>query len=434
MIRNPDPSDAGAPLADDRYGRFPCPSGWLERIGRCFGRPMTGVAFLEAQEPSRLRSGAVRLATALDRCTVRVDPVVRHASPNLRFLILAHELAHTVQLARHGNDPEEALEREAWEAAASVWAGRRFVIRGAASRPLDAKAFVAANMAPAIPYYQRFRQEPGTDRDVVVVDSVTQVESTAAGLFSTLRQGCRRGDTLLIVAHSSEHGVALRLVTGSQLGLNVDNVNRIMRVVLQAPAARAAGMAELARDARLDPQAASSLVGDIAAVRALGLTAVHFRGCNLGAWEDTPRVFRELFGCSLVTGLNLRSAYAGMTPGVMTGTPQARSSRFNLVLRGRSSARTVVEGAAGQRFGYRYSLNLERHSLAFSQVVAESAQATEGWIRRHFPTPQPAYTSGRIPVHALLSVGDLIFPFDNGRPSSEYTSHIRVSRPGSDIL
>lgn len=407
--------------------------GWLARFEESLGTPLRRVGFRWGL-PARRRCGVATLARAVDSETVVLNPAWWAMSPPVRLLVLAHEVAHTVQLARGGGDPPRELEREAWEAAAAALAGRRFEVRGAASRALNARAFVAANMAPAKPYYERFPQEPVGDRQSVAVDSVEQIAATASALFATLRRDCRRGDTVLIVAHSSEHGVALRLVAGSDFGLNVDNVNRIMRVLARPEATRAAAVAELARDARLSAEAASGLVADIAAVRALGLAAVHFRGCNLGAWEDTPRTFRGLFGCPLVTGLNLRSAYASMSPGALTGTPQARARRFSLLLGGRSRARTIIEGDPGSRFGYRYTVNLERHSLSFANVVAESEQAGPLFIRRHLPAPRPAYTRGPIPIHALISVGDLIYPYANGVASGEYTSHIQTSRPGTDIL
>lgn len=378
--------------------------------------------------------GGITVARAIDSETLVLGPAWWAMPPAARLLVLAHEVAHTVQLGREGDDPSLELEREAWDAAAAVLAGRRFEVRGAASRALDARAFVAANMAAARPFYERFPQEPVGDRQSVAIDSVVQIAATASAFFAALRRDCRRGDVVLIVAHSSEHGVALRLVAGSDFGLNVDNVNRIMGVLTRPEATRAAATAELARDARLGLDAASALLADIGAVRALGLAAVHFRGCNLGAWEDTPRTFRGLFGCPLVTGLNLRSAYASMSPGALTGTPQARARRFGLLLGGRSQARTIIEGEPGSRFGYRYTVNLERHSLSFASVVAESEQAGPLFIRRHLPAPRPAYTRGPIPIHALISVGDLIYPYANGVASSEYTSHIQASRPGTDIL
>ncbi|HPC82614.1 MAG TPA: hypothetical protein P5234_04855 [Thermoanaerobaculaceae bacterium] len=297
-----------------------------------------------------------------------------------------------------------------------------------------AKAFVAGNMAAAQPYYQRFPQEPVGGEQSIAISSVHAFPPTAAALFSLLRRQCSRGETVLIVAHSSERGVALRLVDGSQFGLDASNVNRFMRV-LERPADRRAGAeAELVRDARLEASVAASLLADIAAVRALGLAAVHFRGCNLGVWEDTLQTFRRLLGCQLVTGLALRSAYASLTPTVLGGNAQARARAFDRALQRRSQSRTVIEGEAGARFGYRYTLNLQAHTLSFSGAVAESAEAVAQFIRRHLPAARPPYTSGPLPIHALLNLGDLVYPYENGRPSSAYTFHLRSSRTGDDTF
>lgn len=297
-----------------------------------------------------------------------------------------------------------------------------------------AKAFVATNMAAAQPYYQRFPQEPVGGEQSIAISAVHTFPPNAAALFSLLRRECGRGEVVLIVAHSSERGVAVRLVEGSQFGLDVTNVTRLMRVLSQSADRRAAAEAELARDARLDASATASLLADIAAVRALGLAAVHFRGCNLGAWEDTPHTFRRLFGCPLVTGLGLRSAYARLTPRVIGGNAQAQVRGFDRTMQARSRARTVIEGQPGARFGYRYTLNLQAHTLSFSDVVAESAESAPQFIRRHLLAAQPAYTGGPIPIHALLSLGDLIYPYASGRPNSAYTLHIQTSRTGDEIL
>jgi hypothetical protein len=98
-----------------------------------------------------------------------------------------------------------------------------------------------------------------------------------------------------------------------------------------------------------------------------------------------------------------------------------------------SSARGAEAISPGSRFGCRYTVNLERHSLAFATVVAESEQAGPLFIRRHLPAPRPAHTRGPIPIHALVSVGDLIDPYANGVATGEYTSHIQTSRPGTDL-
>jgi hypothetical protein len=407
---------------------------WQARFEESFGTPLGRVRF-HCGLPGILRPGEDTLARATDPETVALAPVWWALPPPARLAVIAHELAHIVQLARKGDDPVEALESEAWDAAVAALANKRFDIRGAASRPLDAKAFVAANMAPAKPYYDSFPQEPIGTNASIAVDSATLVAATASALFSTLRRNCRRGDVVLIVAHSSEHGVALRLVAGSQFGLNVENTNRIMTALDRPQAARAAAVGELARDARLTGEAASALLADIAAVRALGLAAVHFRGCNLGAWEDTPRTFRQLFGCPLVTGLKLRSAYAPMpAPQILAGLPQTRTSSSRRPLRGQSAGRTVTEGVPGSRFRYRYTVDPTRHTLTFSNVVAESRQSVAQFILRNLPPPRGAQAEGSFSIHALISVGDLIFPYANGRPNGLYTTQIETSRPSTDIL
>jgi hypothetical protein len=406
-----------------------CPWALRERAAACFGQALDGVTLLEEESPGSCTEGTTLLGRALDPTTIRLGAGLRLAPPLVRALVLAHELAHTVQLARGGSDSEQALEAEAWQAAVAVLAGERFEICGAASRPLDVRAFVAANMAPAKGYYDRFHREPTGRRRSVVVDDAILFSATAAALFSTLRASCRRGDTVVIVAHSSEHGVGLRLVAGNPYGLNIENVNRIMGVISRPANARAAALASLARDARLSPAAATALVNDIIAVRGLGLAAVHFRGCNLAAWESTPLTFKELFACGLVTGLKLPSAYAPMpAPTVVRGSAQGVVRTFRRAVAAGPRPGSAVDGPAGDRFCFQYRIDRVHHRISFSGVLAESTDATSAWIRRHLPAPRPAYTSGTFPIHALLNAGVLIFPFENGTPAGDYTSQIGDSQ------
>ena len=107
-MRSPDREDATSAAVADRCRRVPWPPECLERAGRCVGRPLTGVTLVEARGPSRPERGAVSLATALSPTSVRIDPVLRHGPPRLRFLLLAHELPHTVQLDRLDPGPRPA--------------------------------------------------------------------------------------------------------------------------------------------------------------------------------------------------------------------------------------------------------------------------------------------------------------------------------------
>ena len=70
------------------------------------------------------------LAQAVNLNTLLISSEVLRMSPFQRTLVILHELAHTEQLARPGNDPVRALEEEAWEAAHAWMEGQCFRIRG----------------------------------------------------------------------------------------------------------------------------------------------------------------------------------------------------------------------------------------------------------------------------------------------------------------
>ena len=298
-----------------------------------------------------------------------------------------------------------------------------------------AKAFVASNMQYAKTYYEQFPQEPVGGGAFVTVRPVRLIPATAAGLFTALRQHCRAGDAVLIVAHSSEHGLALWLVDDSPFGLNEENVN-LIESVLAAPAARRpAAEAELAANAKLSAEATSSLLADIRAVQALRLSAVHFRGCNLGEWEGTLKTFRQFFGCSRATGLKLRSGFALMpAPTILTGGLQGSATSSKRQLKGSQEARSVTDGPPGQRLRFRYTINSRQHTLSFARVEAESTRSAPAFIERNLPPPAAVYTGGVIPVHCLLELGELVFPYANRRPNPKYAASIVESRPSTDIF
>lgn len=298
-----------------------------------------------------------------------------------------------------------------------------------------AKAFVASNMAYAKTYYEQFRQEPTGGGASVEVHPVRLIPATATGLFAALRQHCQAGDAVLIVAHSSEHGLALRLVEKSPFGLNEENVNLIESVLATPAARRPAAEVELATNAKLSAEATSSLLTDIAAVQALRLSAVHFRGCNLGQWEDTLKTFRQLFRCSLATGLKLRSGFAPMpAPTILTGGLQGTATSSKKAMKGQMVPSSATEGVPGQRIRYRYTINNATHSLSLSGVEGESKAAAAAFIGRNLPPPHKAYTGGTIPIHSLLELGKLLFPYANGRPNPQYESWIQESSPSKDII
>ncbi len=298
-----------------------------------------------------------------------------------------------------------------------------------------AKAFVASNMGYAKTYYERFPQEPTGGGASVAVHPVRLIPATAAGLFAALRQHCQAGDGVLIVAHSSEHGLALRLVDKSPFGLNEENVNLIEGVLATPAARRPAAEAELAANAKLSAEATSSLLGDIRAVQALRLSAVHFRGCNLGQWEGTLKTFRQFFRCSLATGLKLRSGFAPMpAPTILTGGLQGTATSSKRQLKGSQEVRSVTEGPPGQRLRFRYTINPKQHTLSFTRVEAESARSALAFVQRNLPAPATMYTGGVIPVHCLLELGDLVFPCASRKPNPKYVPWIVESRPGTDIL
>jgi len=400
-----------------------------DRLEWGFGCDLRGLQLCTGPEAARFLRPRAAIAAAVDADTILLGPGFGALPEATRALVIAHEVAHTLQLARPGNDPRGLLESEAWACGRQALAGRRVRVRGRAGEPLCAIAVVASNMQPAIPYYGEVPSEP-IDHGEVPVTACQMVDPLAIPLLEALAHIDIGGDAV-IVCHASEQGIAIRLDRGNPAGLNLENVGRMLGVLDYG-----ASQPQFAIDAHhLDSAHASELFGGVQAVRSRHLNGVHFRGCNLGVWESiTLPTFRRLLGCQLVTGLGLKSAYAQVPPPIVVegSTPAARRHSFDAHMH-RDAFAANVDGGAEQRFGYEVRINDAAHTIRFSNVYVESDAATGAWLRRHLPQRAQPYTTGGFYIHGLLNVGSLIFPYANGAINQEYRRFIRANRASDDI-
>lgn len=399
-----------------------------DRLEWAFARKFRGLRLLAGPEAARFLRPRAAIAAAVDTNTILLGPGFGALPEATREFVIAHEVAHTIQLARPGNDPRGFLEAEAWACSRRALTGRRVGVRGRAREPLCAIAVVASNMRMAIPYYAEVPSEP-IDVGEVPVTSSQMVDPVAGPLLEALEQVAVGGD-VVIVCHASVQGIAIRLSEGNDAGLREENVGRMLGVLDYGDS-----QPQFATDARLDAAHADSLFGGVRAVRSRHLNGVHFRGCNLGVWQSiTLPKFRRLFGCQFVTGLGLKSAYSPVPPPIVVdgSTPAARGRSFDAHMR-RDAFAANVDGGAEQRFGYEVSINDAAHTIRFSNVYVESDAATGAWLRRHLPQRAQPYTTGGFYIHGLLSLGSLIFPYADGAINQEYRRFVRANRASDDI-
>ena len=104
-----------------------------------FGESLADVSIRVDRKVDRYLAHLGALAEARDTTTILFSTHLAALPEEARMEIIGHELAHTLQLRRHGSDPTEFLEAKAWQASRAALSGTAYEIRGRASWPLQAK-------------------------------------------------------------------------------------------------------------------------------------------------------------------------------------------------------------------------------------------------------------------------------------------------------
>jgi hypothetical protein len=269
------------------------------------------------------REGA--LAQAVDRCTVLLSSEVAHMRPRDRRLILLHELAHLHQLARPGNDPECALEAEAWDAAYSWSEGRPVRIRGRARGRLNAVALIqgGAKGHPHAPvWYTASPVEPIGAQSTIKVESSVLLEHI--DFEAVLDQMiAAKASEVVIVSHGDGNGLALPLKKGASAGaervvIDALAADKSEDVVIggqkiRTPVKSDKDVADLTKLSETDVKA---LRAKMSQVRRMKLAHVAFRACNMGIKVETLEAFRAFFGAASVSAPTQFDSYGRFSPSI----------------------------------------------------------------------------------------------------------------------
>lgn len=276
-------------------------------------------------------------------------------------------------------------------------------------------AFIDSRLAQARPYYDTYRHEPiSASAEVRVSQAFTLNDITMESLLRSIADNVGTEREVLVVAHARDSGIAVPVVAG---GPALDYLS-ITRVSDAHPDTGA-----LSADFGTSSGALDRLIVQRDRVRALRLARVDFRGCNLGRWEESAGRFKNFFGATAMSCLDLRSGYASFGVGTIhrMGNAAARTRSFE---QWASRSHLFPDGTAPNRFGFRCDIDGEHHRLHIRAAAAESEDGARAWIASRFGNPTPAWNNGSIYMHGLINVTDLIYPYSGGRINPDYGAHI----------
>jgi hypothetical protein len=268
------------------------------------------------------------LAQAVSPTTVLVSSQVLEMSTYHRTLVILHELAHTEQLARPGNDPVQALENEAWEAAYAWMEGRYYQIRGRARTPLNAIAIVQGGPKGhphAPPWYATSPREPISTKEAISVTDVTLVEHLTLESILDLILASKGATDLVIVCHGDGNGLALPLQKGSKAGAEIRVIFPMGAdrpgletaddgTKMATPVISDSSIAELTMLSELQVKAFRMKMNQ---VRSMKLKHVAFRACSMGIKPDTMKAFRIFFGAASVSAPKEFDTYGTFSQGII---------------------------------------------------------------------------------------------------------------------
>jgi hypothetical protein len=269
------------------------------------------------------------IAQAVEDNIILVSSTLLSMHPFDIELVLSHELAHLQQLARPGNDPEGALETEAWEAAWTWAAGKRYRIRGRGRGRLNALAIIQGGPKGhphALPWYRSNPLEPIDGSSVIAVKDamVTDVMTLEALLDAIL---ANQGTTeILIVSHGSGAGLAIPVRPGARSGAEAQVIlalaaDRSREEVeygtkIKTPIKSDKDVADLTM---LTEDKVSTLRMKMNQVQKMNLKHAAFRACNMGINKDTMVAFRNFFGAASVSAPRLFDSYGKFAPAILGG-------------------------------------------------------------------------------------------------------------------
>jgi hypothetical protein len=202
------------------YAEDKLPPAWRASYERSYGCGLEHVSLISGPEVDRHLVSANAIAQMLDSSLVLLSRRFFAVQEPIQYLVLGHEIAHTLQLGRGGTDSETSLEAEAWRAAVASVCGQRYKVRGGAPGPLFARLLYGADQQsdPVIgKYFQQFPQLGTSGRPIDV--RVTSSRQIWPRNFDRLmrRMIASRQRDFVIVAHGHPLGLTMPLAAATQV-------------------------------------------------------------------------------------------------------------------------------------------------------------------------------------------------------------------------
>ncbi len=340
------------------------------------------------------------IAQAVEDNTILVSSTLLSMHPFDIELVLWHELAHLQQLARPGNDPENALETEAWEAAWTWAAGNSYRIRGRGRGRLNALAIIQGGPKGhphALPWYRTNPLEPIDGSSVIAVKDamVTDVMTLEAILDAMLAN--QDATEIVIVSHGSGVGLAIPVSPGARSGAEAQiilalSADRSREEVeygtkIKTPIKSVKDVADLTM---LTEDKVNILRTKMNQVQKMNLKHVAFRACNMGGNKDTMVAFRNFFGAASVSAPRLFDSYGKFAPAIVGGLEDwAKAKR-------RKGYHISIDNDVA--FGIKNTHNFIVYTI---ESAATSKDAFKDWVADHIA--DGAWGSEGVIYHGMVA-------------------------------
>lgn len=437
----------------NRDHRFYCPDYWRRPFESSFGVSLGHVAIVAGEKTDRYLASQGAIAAATDQRTICLNRHLLGGPFALVAPLLGHELAHTVQLARGGSDPVEALESEAWEASLAALRGDEYSITGSGRNPLAAAGLYMSDASKE--YMETF----GIDPLQVPKGNTARIDPlTFEKILDLMTDKFKTEDDFIIDAHGQSGGFGIPIIKGeegqattpnlatlpkildlrSELTKAGDNLKDLQRIVrdktldgnpvspgdlnnksavdaaieanklkIETEISRLKGFAKVQ-----DEAAIARVVKKINELKNKQRNRIELRTCNMGHFPAVMDFFRVMFNAKVLRAATNFSAFGHFIP----AAPRNEAS-YKTFLKQHGKAFPYV--VSGGKFAFEFISRPGAKADIPSAATSDAAVAD--WIKSFLGSGVNVKVS-KFPTHFLLT-NPPAFPQE-----TNYRDHIKESK------
>jgi len=433
-------------------GHIDLPGGWRRPFEESFGHRFDHVEVVSGPATDAYLASRSAVALTINPQTVCLASQLRLEPFSVLAPLLGHELAHTVQLERGGNDRVDYLEAEAWQASRAALLGQRFSIVGSGSAPLAAAGLFMSDAS------KDFMEMFGIDPLKVPAGNTARIDPlTFEKILDLMTDKFKTEDDFIIDAHGHPNGFGIPIAKGEQAqattqvlatlpkilalrsaltkaGNNLQELQKIVKDTLQSIPASPSDpnnqalvdaaiadnkqkietkISELKTFAHVQDEAViARLVGKMADLKNKQRNRIELRTCNMGHHQGIMDFFRVLFNAKILRAATNFSAFGHFIP----AAPRGESSYKTFV---KQQGKVFPDDVDGGTFAFAFIP--KPNAQADIPSAATSDQAVLSWIKKHIGDGANV-KAAKFPSHFLLT-NPPAFPKD-----TEYKSHIKESK------